>query len=46
MQRQLEEEVGSYALMQGTGFEHKDMLLCCRFAEGDTVRANELATGP
>lgn len=35
--RQLEEEVGSYALMASTGFEHKDMLLCCRFAEGDSV---------
>ncbi|KAL3904204.1 MAG: hypothetical protein SGPRY_011378, partial [Prymnesium sp.] len=36
--RQLEEEVGSYALMASTGFEHKDMLLCCRFAEGDSMK--------
>lgn len=36
MQHEVEQEVGSYALMAGTGFEHKDMMLCCRFAEGDT----------
>jgi acyl-CoA oxidase len=29
-------EVGSYALMHGTGFELMDMLLCCKFAEGDS----------
>merc|ERR1711871_1807564 len=29
-------EVGSYALMWGTGFELVDMLLCCKFAEGDS----------
>ena len=29
-------EVGSYALMYGTGFELTDMLLCCKFAEGDS----------
>lgn len=29
-------EVGSYALMHGTGFELADMLLCCKFAEGDS----------
>ena len=29
-------EVGSYALMHGTGFELVDMLLCCKFAEGDS----------
>ena len=29
-------EVGSYALMSNTGFELADMLLCCKFAEGDT----------
>jgi len=29
-------EVGSYALMHGTGFELQDMLLCCKFAEGDS----------
>ena len=27
--------VGSYALMHDTGFELVDMLLCCKFAEGD-----------
>merc|ERR1740138_1214992 len=32
----LEQEVGSFALMQGSGFEHKDVLLCCKFAEGDS----------
>jgi len=30
------EQVGSYALMHGTGFELMDMLLCCKFAEGDS----------
>ena len=30
-------EVGSYALMAGTGFEiAQDMFLCCKFAEGDS----------
>ena len=29
-------EVGSYALMHGTGFELVDMFLCCKFAEGDS----------
>ena len=29
-------QVGSYALMHTTGFELVDMLLCCKFAEGDT----------
>ena len=29
-------EVGSYALMHNTGFELMDMLLCCKFAEGDS----------
>lgn len=29
-------EVGSYALMWKTGFELFDMLLCCKFAEGDS----------
>jgi len=29
-------EVGSYALMHKTGFELIDMLLCCKFAEGDS----------
>jgi len=29
-------EVGSYALLHGTGFELMDMLLCCKFAEGDS----------
>jgi acyl-CoA oxidase len=32
----LRQEVGSYALMYGTGFELMDMLLCCKFAEGDS----------
>jgi len=32
----LQNEVGSYALMAGTGFEQKDFLTCCKFAEGDT----------
>jgi len=32
----LEQEVGSYALMSSSGFIYKDMLLCCRFAEGDS----------
>lgn len=29
-------EVGSYALMHGTGFELMDMFLCTKFAEGDS----------
>jgi len=32
----LRQEVGSYALMHATGFELADMLLCCKFAEGDS----------
>jgi len=32
----LKQEVGSYALMEGTGFEHLDFLSCCKFAEGDS----------
>jgi acyl-CoA oxidase len=32
----LRQEVGSYGLMYGTGFELVDMLLCCKFAEGDS----------
>eukprot|EP00941_MAST-03F_sp_MAST-3F-sp1_P000497 g497.t1 len=32
----LRQEVGSYALMWGTGFELVDMFLCCKFAEGDS----------
>ena len=36
IQHRLEQEVGSHALMAGSGFERKDMLLCCRFAEGDS----------
>ena len=32
----LKQEVGSYALMSGTGFEHTDFLQCCKFAEGDS----------
>jgi acyl-CoA oxidase len=33
---ELKQEVGSYALMQGSGFEHADFLQCCKFAEGDS----------
>ena len=29
----LKQEVGSYALMDGTGFQHCDFLQCCKFAE-------------
>ena len=32
----LKQEVGSYALMSGTGFEQLDFLQCCKFAEGDS----------
>lgn len=32
----LRQEVGSYALMDETGFELVDMFLCCKFAEGDS----------
>ena len=32
----LRQEVGSYALMAGTGFENTDFLQCCKFAEGDS----------
>jgi len=32
----LKREVGSFALMGGTGFEFNDFFLCCAFAEGDT----------
>ena len=32
----LKQEVGSYALMGGTGFEQMDFLQCCKFAEGDS----------
>jgi len=33
--RALQSEVGSFALLGGSGFESMDMLLCCKFAEGD-----------
>eukprot|EP00746_Dinoflagellata_sp_MGD_P127043 gnl/MRDRNA2_/MRDRNA2_61735_c0_seq1.p1 gnl/MRDRNA2_/MRDRNA2_61735_c0~~gnl/MRDRNA2_/MRDRNA2_61735_c0_seq1.p1 ORF type:complete len:547 (+),score=104.90 gnl/MRDRNA2_/MRDRNA2_61735_c0_seq1:90-1643(+) len=36
MQHRLEQEVGSFALMAESGFIYKDMLLCCKFAEGDS----------
>ncbi|KAK3258837.1 hypothetical protein CYMTET_32136 [Cymbomonas tetramitiformis] len=36
MSFRLSQEVGSYALMGSTGFEHQAMLLCCKFAEGDS----------
>lgn len=32
----LQNDVGSFALMHGTGFEQRDFLTCCKFAEGDT----------
>lgn len=32
----LMQEVGSFALMAGTGFERTDYLQCCKFAEGDS----------
>eukprot|EP00924_Labyrinthula_sp_SR-Ha-C_P002428 snap_masked-scaffold_16-processed-gene-4.13-mRNA-1 protein AED:0.01 eAED:0.01 QI:0/-1/0/1/-1/1/1/0/478 len=32
----LKQEVGSYGLMDGSGFEHIDFLQCCKFAEGDS----------
>jgi len=32
----LKQELGSYALMGGTGFEKLDYLQCCKFAEGDS----------
>eukprot|EP00929_Paragymnodinium_shiwhaense_P058480 TRINITY_DN29281_c0_g1_i1.p1 TRINITY_DN29281_c0_g1~~TRINITY_DN29281_c0_g1_i1.p1 ORF type:complete len:471 (+),score=140.20 TRINITY_DN29281_c0_g1_i1:68-1480(+) len=32
----LKQEVGSHALMAGTGFENMDMLQACKFAEGDS----------
>jgi len=36
LEHRLEQEVGSYALMAESGFIYKDMLLCCKFAEGDS----------
>lgn len=33
---QLQQDIGSYALMAGTGFENIDFLTCCKFAEGDS----------
>jgi len=35
-QHMLEQEVGSFALMGVSGFQMKDMLLCSKFAEGDS----------
>mmetsp|Transcript_51922 Transcript_51922/g.116448 ORF Transcript_51922/g.116448 Transcript_51922/m.116448 type:complete len:464 (+) Transcript_51922:76-1467(+) len=32
----LKQELGSYALMGGTGFDKLDYLQCCKFAEGDS----------
>jgi len=32
----LQNDVGSYALMVGSGFEQKDFLTMCKFAEGDS----------
>lgn len=32
----LQNEIGSYALMQDSGFGNRDFLTCCKFAEGDT----------
>eukprot|EP01064_Diplonema_japonicum_P038954 TRINITY_DN9639_c1_g1_i1.p1 TRINITY_DN9639_c1_g1~~TRINITY_DN9639_c1_g1_i1.p1 ORF type:complete len:479 (+),score=144.77 TRINITY_DN9639_c1_g1_i1:45-1481(+) len=36
MVHKLKNEVGSYALMWGSGFEQADFLTCCKFAEGDS----------
>jgi len=36
MCHRLQNEVGSYALMANTGFEQRDFLTCCKFAEGDS----------
>lgn len=33
---QLQQDIGSYALMASTGFENIDFLTCCKFAEGDS----------
>jgi acyl-CoA oxidase len=32
----LKQEVGSFALMEGTGFEQLDFITMCKFAEGDS----------
>lgn len=32
----LQQEVGSFALMRGSGFEQIDFVQCCKFAEGDS----------
>jgi len=32
----LKQEVGSFALMEDSGFKHLDFLQCCKFAEGDS----------
>ena len=32
----LKQDVGSFALMAGSGFEQMDFLQCCKFAEGDS----------
>jgi len=32
----LKQDVGSYALMGGSGFDNMDFLQCCKFAEGDS----------
>lgn len=32
----LQNEIGSYALMDSSGFGQRDFLTCCKFAEGDT----------
>jgi len=32
----LKNELGSYALMAGNGFDQTDFLQCCKFAEGDS----------
>jgi acyl-CoA oxidase len=33
---ELKQEVGSFALMEGTGFEQLDFITMCKFAEGDS----------
>jgi hypothetical protein len=40
----LRQEVGSFGLMYGSGFELQDMLLTCKFAEGDSrILAQKIA---
>ena len=41
----LKQEVGSYALMGGNGFEDLDFLQCCKFAEVSYIYLQEEANG-